>query len=77
VTDRDELRESMWWCSECEAWLGWKVDVCFECGTPRPDGALRTVDVDDPDRYYSRADEPRERFRRAWYRALGMLGRRP
>lgn len=36
----------MWYCPECESWLGWKLDECFGCGNARPRLPLRADDVE-------------------------------
>jgi len=28
--------DSMWWCPTCEAWVGTKIETCFQCDTKRP-----------------------------------------
>ena len=32
MTDLD----SMWYCPTCEAWVGTKIETCFQCNTERP-----------------------------------------
>lgn len=41
----DDRDESMWYCPDCEMWVGWKLDECSE-GHKRPWRPLRSVDVD-------------------------------
>lgn len=46
MSDPDRPREeSPWYCSECRAWVGWKLDTCFECERDRPRFPLRYDDV--------------------------------
>ena len=28
--------DSMWHCPTCEAWVGTKIETCFQCNTERP-----------------------------------------
>ncbi|MCD2205309.1 hypothetical protein [Halobacterium sp. KA-6] len=45
MSDRSE---SMWYCPTCEAWVGWKLDECPECGRSQPWRPVRSADVDGP-----------------------------
>jgi len=42
-TDRSE---SPWYCPECKAWVGWRLDRCVREGHSRPRFPLRYCDVD-------------------------------
>lgn len=37
--------ESMWLCTECESWVGYKLDECLSCGRSRPRLPVRSADV--------------------------------
>lgn len=64
MSDVDEL-PSMWYCPTCQSWLGTKIEVCFECGNPRPRWPLLEDDVDVNDsRDVTLADRVRSKVRR-------------
>jgi hypothetical protein len=39
------MTDDMWYCPECQAWNGSKLDRCLECDRPTPRLPVLTTDV--------------------------------
>jgi len=50
MSDQERPRDqSMWYCSNCEAWNGYRLAWCLECNKDQPRFPLRSCDVDVDD----------------------------